>query len=566
MALEAEKTKSCLKPYARQPMPSKETQTFTYQARLQVEASSDQVLDECAHLLSCVERNLFAHIAAGKNAADLKSPYLKKYGITARHFNAVRVQLEGKIASIREKQHEQIFQTQDKIASAKKRVQQLEKRCPSKAKLHQKKRLLFNLERKLEQLQSDQEAGKISLCFGSRRLFRAQFDLIGNGYQSHEEWLADWRHSRKSHFFLLGSKDESSGNQSCTATLEANGNVTLRIRLPDCLAKAHGKYLFLSEVYFQYGHQEIVKALKSCEERKRLQTLKNPHAVHYGVPISYRFKKDEKGWRVFASLPVEKSSLTTSSRQGVIGIDINANHLAIAETDRFGNPIAKRSIPLNTYGKDRNQAKALIGDACASLVAWAKKKEKTLVIENLDFQKKKTELKEQKSPSHARMLSSLAYSHIKNILKSRAWREGVEVVGVNPAFTSVIGRIKFSKRYGLSIHQAAGLAIGRRHLKASERVPRHLESIPDGKGDYVALSLPVRNRDKHVWSTWRILNQELKTVLAAHFRAKHDRSSSSQPTPEIETIPNFVGEIPTRESVNTTARLTCLDISTTVFV
>src|SRR5262249_46318484 len=99
-----------------------------------------------------------------------------------------------------------------------------------------------------------------------------------------------------------------------------------------------------------------------------------------------------------------------------------------------------------------------------------------------------------------RQLSSFAYSSIKSHLKARATREGVEIKEVNPTFTTLIGRVKFAKRYGLSIHQAAALSIGRRFLGASERIPRRLDQIPDGKGDYVALSLPVRNRDEHVWS------------------------------------------------------------------
>jgi IS605 OrfB family transposase len=534
-------------------MPSKELlQHFTYQTRLRLETSEDEALQDCAQLLSKVERDLFAALSSGKNAADLKSPFQKKYGVTGRHFNAVRVLLEGKIASIKEKQSGQIVEIKQRLTSLQSRIKKLEKSAPHSEKCHQKKRLLFNLTCKLNKLCADQEKGRVPLCFGSRRLFQAQFHLEANGYKNHDHWLSDWKQTRNNHFFLIGSKDEAGGNQSCTATLSKDSSLTLRIRLPNSLSEKHGKYLMLSGIYFQYGHQNIVAALKSCEERK------DPRAQSCGVPISYRFKRDRKGWRLFVSTPVERSRQTRSSNQGVIGVDINANHLALSETDRFGNPLAKKSIPLNTYGKNRNQAKAVIGDTCAHLIDYAKKKGKPLVIENLDFQKKRAELKEQ-SPSYARMLSGLAYAQIKSHLKARAWREGVEIIEVNPAFTSLIGRVKFSRRYGLSIHQAAALAIGRRHLKVSERVPRHLDKIPDGKEGYVALSLPVRNRDKHVWSIWRTLNGELKTVLAAHFRARKTRSLSSKTCSCDNTIPDFVGEAPTRESVNTTARLASLD-------
>jgi IS605 OrfB family transposase len=544
-------------------MQSKENdQIFTYQTRLVIDEPIERILDDCAEVFSHIERRLFADLSKGKLAADLKSEYLKKHQITARHFNAIRVQIEGKISSIKEKQAQQIVETGYKIESVNKVIQKLEKKSAFN-KLHQKKRLLFNLQQKLRQLKTDQETGKIRLCFGSRRLFRSQFALTANGYQSREEWLKDWRKARNNSFFLIGSKDESSGNQSCTATLSSDGNLSLRIRVPDCLTGKYGKYLLLPNVHFRYGHQEIVSAIKSCETRKQRQKLADPHYKNDGLPISYRYKRDEKGWRLFVSVPVTQPQQITSTQQGVIGIDINANHLAITETDRFGNPLSKETIPLNTYGKSQNQTKALIGNACAHLVTQAKEKGKTLVIENLDFQKKKRQLKEQSS-FNARMLSSFAYKSIQNNLKSRAWRNGVQIAKVNPAFTSVIGRVKFSKRYGLSVHHSAALTIGRRCLKFSERVPRHLGFIPDGKDHHVALSLPERNRGKHVWSSWRTINRNLKTVLAAHFRAKKIRSSSSKTTREIKPIPNLTGEIPERESVNTTAQLTCLDLSTFV--
>jgi IS605 OrfB family transposase len=505
-------------------------QTFTYQTRC--EASSDQLLNQMAEILSSAERHLFKDFSTGKKVADLKADYIKKYQITARHFNAIRVQLEGKIASAKERQAAHVTSLKERIASLEKKLTRL--RDPHKR--HQKKRLLFNLNQKLKKLQSAIELQKISLCFGSKSLYRQQFHLKENGYQNHEEWLAQWRLTRNNSFFFIGSKDESQGNQSCTATVDENKKLTLRLRLPNTL----GKYLLIPNIEFAYGHDRILQALQDK------------------TAISYRFCRDEKGWRVFASFSVAAATITTSSLQGVIGVDINENHLAIAETDRFGNPILKQRIPLTTYGKNHHQSRALIGDVCSFLISFAKKKGKTLVIEKLDFEKKKKTLKEESSTKQSRQLSAFAYKSINQHLKAKGHREGVEVQEVNPAFTSLIGRVKFAKRYGLSIHQAAALVIGRRFLKATERIPRHLDQIPDGKGGYVALPEPVRNRGKHVWSLWSILNRKLKTVLAAHFRTKRSTSFS---TCETDTIPGFVGEIPARESVDTTARSACLNTS-----
>ena len=85
------------------------------------------------------------------------------------------------------------------------------------------------------------------------------------------------------------------------------------------------------------------------------------------------------------------------------------------------------------------------------------------------------------------MLSSFSYGKVKAYFVSRGYREGVEVNQVNPAFSSVIGRVKFMERYGLSVHQAAALVLARRLLGCSERIPR-LRVAPVGNGVHVAFT------------------------------------------------------------------------------
>jgi hypothetical protein len=114
------------------------------------------------------------------------------------------------------------------------------------------------------------------------------------------------------------------------------------------------------------------------------------------------------------------------------------------------------------------------------------------------------------------MLSSFVYSQFGHRLESRAYRYGVRVYKVNPAFTSVIGRVKFASRYGLTVHHAAALVIARRICRFSERAPPSCQNevlIPNNKGEHVTFSLPARNRGKHVWSFWRRVSRKLKSVV-----------------------------------------------------
>ena len=55
-------------------------------------------------------------------------------------------------------------------------------------------------------MENDIDAGRLRLCFGSKKLWRAQHSLEANGYADHAEWLTDWRDARGNEFFVLGSR------------------------------------------------------------------------------------------------------------------------------------------------------------------------------------------------------------------------------------------------------------------------------------------------------------------------------------------------------------------------
>lgn len=438
-----------------------------------------------------------------------------------RQFNAVRVQLEGKIDSVIKQREKRLISLGSLIESTKEKIATLEKKGKKRLLLHKKKRKLHHLEHKQAALLEDKKKGVVRLCFGSQKLFRAQQNLEKNGYSSHEEWKEDWIRSRNSSFFVMGSKDETAGNQTCKATICEDGTFTLLLRLPDALAHGEEKYLVIEKVRFAYGHETIVAALKSCQKRQELKSKKDPAYTHYGQAISYRFKLGKKNrWYIFASTSLQTPEVCTDKKRGAVGIDINANQIALVETDPLGNPIYTETIPLNTYGKSPDQSEALIGDAAAKIVAHAKKVKKPLVLEELDFSEKKKSLKEMKNTSYARMLSSFVYRKTIDMTQSRGYRSGVEVISVDPSFTSVIGRIKYALRYGLTIHESAALCIARRGSGFSEKIPSRLDRIPTGEGDFIALTPPVRKCAEHKKSSWRKLSKKLKAELAAHFWAK----------------------------------------------
>ena len=186
-------------------------------------------------------------------------------------------------------------------------------------------------------------------------------------------------------------------------------------------AEEQGKYLVIEGVRFAYGHEQVLAALQSNANYaayRREHGENAARATNLGQAISYRFKRDGKGWRVFVSTRMMDVPVVTDRKRGTIGVDLNADHLAVAETNGSGNYVNAWQVPLVTYGKSTHQAEALIGDAVAGVVQYACEVGKPIVIERLDFRQKKAAL-EGESRKYSRMLSSFSYGKIKAYFISR---------------------------------------------------------------------------------------------------------------------------------------------------
>ncbi len=152
-------------------------------------------------------------------------------------------------------------------------------------------------------LQEDMEAGRVRLCFGSKRFWRKQHHLAENGYASHQEWLRDWRAARSDEFFVPDSR-ETAGCLLCVVTVADDGSLTLRLRLPDCFARQHGKYLTIQGVRFAHGHEQVLaRRGLGCSERiprRRVAPVGPGVQVAFSVPVRKRVKHMWTYWDVVA--------------------------------------------------------------------------------------------------------------------------------------------------------------------------------------------------------------------------------------------------------------------------
>jgi IS605 OrfB family transposase len=267
--------------------------------------------------------------------------------------------------------------------------------------------------------------------------------------------------------FIVGSKDESCGNQVC----QWDGDI-LTMRVPYCLENYFGK-----TVSSRIGNFD-----------RNINRLPDT-----GAKTWHFYRKDSR-WVVavqFTPAPVPKVSRPI--QYGCIGIDMNPGSIGWAYVDYQGNLKAKGVIQLQT-GLSTGQQDAQIVNACLQLAVLAATFACPIVCESLNFATKKAQLRE-RGRKYARMLSGWAYSRFYQLLESILSNRGISLFTRNPAYTSLIGLVKYARMYGLSSDIAAAIAIGRRGMNLSERLPRSVSA-------YLGV-----NPRKHVWSGLNQLNK-----------------------------------------------------------
>lgn len=256
------------------------------------------------------------------------------------------------------------------------------------------------------------------------------------------------------------------------------------VQLPRFMWAEHGKTL---EIPFQ---------VKECRRHRKSNLL---YALKQQKPITVQvFRREHKSdqWYIHLTTYVESVPVTTSFDNGCIGVDFNRDSVDWAYVKSDGNIKDKGKLPFKWQGFSTGVRQAMMRDLVAKLVNLALLHQCPIAIESLDFSKKKASMSEA-SKAYNSMLSNLATGMFREALVSRCNRQGIGLHLCNPAFTSVIGMIKFMPRYGLNSGSAAAMVIARRAMNMSERAPSCLKRPED--------------RLKHPWTTWNKVSRYLKS-------------------------------------------------------
>lgn len=167
--------------------------------------------------------------------------------------------------------------------------------------------------------------------------------------------------------------------------------------------------------------------------------------------------------------------VVTDKSLGVIGVDTNPNGLALSETNSTGNLqshvfLKNDRIRFAQTGKRDYDIRMMAIKA----VDIAKQAGKPLVLEQLNFKNGK------KSRKFNRMAHNFVYRRLIEAIKSRAAKQGVEVLEVPAAYTSIVGKLKYQDMYSLSVHNAAAFVIGR--LGFLNKADKVVVDVSDRKG------------------------------------------------------------------------------------
>jgi len=229
-------------------------------------------------------------------------------------------------------------------------------------------------------------------------------------------------------------------------------------------------------------------------------------------------------------------------QEGAIGIDCNPDGVAMVDVDRTGNLLEHRYIKKQRIQFASNNKRDYdTGLLAKEVVQYAYDKKKPIVLEKLEFKKGKKSFKK-----YNRMKSNFIYRKMLNAIKQRAAKIGVPIVEIQPAFTSVLGQLKYQKMYSLNRHTSAGLVIARRGLNLKER--EDFKVTPNLKKKD---KLNLEGRRISIASTVKAYSWLRKSFLKPKQSVLTGLSLAVGLKPTIE---DDMGEIPMGENSTTTGR------------
>ena len=403
------------------------------------------------------------HIKNGKITREdrniIHAQLKEEFNLTSRAIDAILSNMLGRYESIKELKEFERKSLERKIFNLEKELTKLKdertlqrinlntnskdsnftKYKNLKIKIYWKQNKLNTKKQKLKNLEKEIETGKYKVCFGTK-------DLLQKDYSKFIK-------KRDSEIYFLGR----AGDNACNLNFQAEYNSKINqfyFKIRKEIDLDNDKFVYGQ---FNFNNKNYTKLLK-----RLLRTKES--ALTYRIKI----KNNRVFLQIIYNFKHNKDLCVTRNSNGVVGVDFNKGFVSVSEIDKYGNLINTFNIDYQ-YSKG-NQTTNDFQNIATRLKDYCLNTGKDLVIEKLDFTKKRDNLISKKGKKYNEMLSSLAYSKFDTIITSKCVKNRIFLNKVNPAWTSWIAKQKYCPKMKLNVHSGASYVIARRGMSLKDKI------------------------------------------------------------------------------------------------
>ncbi|MDW6061810.1 hypothetical protein SAZ11_32010 [Streptomyces sp. FXJ1.4098] len=328
----------------------------------------------------------------------------------------------------------------------------------------QKQRRLQALKARLAVVERRIAEGRPSVVVGGRRLAKLRHNLA-EAHLTAEGWRERWDAAR---MFLTADGESGAPHGNYTITVDpADGGVTIVLPEPlRHLANApRGRYRLACTVTFHHRRPEWLDRV-TAHQAVRYDIVRDPVRGRWYVDASWSVAQ--------VVLPSPQEIRAAGGR--MLGVDLNADHLAAYVLDPHGNPVGEPfTVPLELTG-EASRRDGRLRAAVTTLIKIAEMNGcMGIVVENLGFTDARQTGREtmgrgRRGKAFRRMVAGIPTARFRERLRGMACHQGLVVVAVDPAYTSRWGAqhwqapLDDQAKTIVTGHHAAAVAIGRRGL------------------------------------------------------------------------------------------------------
>jgi len=261
-----------------------------------------------------------------------------------------------------------------------------------------KQRRLQRLKARAARLRTDLAAGRVHVCRGGKALARHRHYLREAGLTV-GEWRERWT-AKRWFIHANGEKGKRYGNDTIRVFPRVDGMLVIEINLPPALRHlanaARGRYGLTARPFGRRADewQKHVEARRACA---------------YDI----MYDPEKRRWYLganFSPMPTTTVPTWSPATSGkVLGVDLNADHVAVTVLDSAGNPCgAPVSIPLEVHDLPASTRDGHLREAISVLIRHAQTAGCcAIACENLDFEPLRGTIREEavhSKPVRARTL------------------------------------------------------------------------------------------------------------------------------------------------------------------